>query len=424
MKNTLKVLLIAVLLLAPASLFAQTYAIRNTKIVTGTGQTIPNGHILIQDGKITAVGTNISIPRGATVIDGKGLTAYPGMIDPHTSLGLTEVGSVGATQDTSELGDFNPHIKASAAVNALSEHVGITRETGVTTVMAAPGGGLFAGQTAVLNLNGWVTKDMLVTDSAGPTIHFPREPQLPPTATERQRRDAEDQWKNRIDVIKKTLREAQAYARLLDAMVDTEPNLMLQALVPVVKGQMPAIFNVNSAGEIKAAIELAEEFKLKPILSGCSEAWKVPDLLKSKNVPVLLGGILDIPGEVDPYDVNFATGAILAKAGVKFAFTSGGASSVRDLPWHAGTAAAFGLSKEEALKAVTINAAEILNVADRLGSISEGKTANIVLSDGDPLELTNRIKHLFVEGKPVDLKNKHTELYETFSKRPVTTKKQ
>jgi len=175
MKNTLKVLLIAVLLLAPASLFAQTYAIRNTKIVTGTGQTIPNGHILIQDGKITAVGTNISIPRGATVIDGKGLTAYPGMIDPHTSLGLTEVGSVGATQDTSELGDFNPHIKASAAVNALSEHVGITRETGVTTVMAAPGGGLFAGQTAVLNLNGWVTKDMLVKDSAGTIINFPRD---------------------------------------------------------------------------------------------------------------------------------------------------------------------------------------------------------------------------------------------------------
>jgi imidazolonepropionase-like amidohydrolase len=365
------------------------------------------------------VGANINIPRGATVIEGKGLTAYPGMIDPHTSIGLTEIGSVGATQDTNELGDFNPHIKASAAVNALSEHVGITRENGVTTVMAAPGGGLFAGQTAVLNLTGWVTKDMLMKDSAGMIINFPREPRLSPTAPERQRREAEDQWKERIDLLKTRLREGQAFAKLLDAKVDTAPNLALQALVPLVKGTIPAIFTVNSEGEIKAAVEIAEEFKLKAILSGCSEAWKVADFLKSKNVPVLLAGILDVPDEKDPYDVNFATASILAKAGVKFAFTSGGASSVRDLPWHAGTAAAFGLPRDEAMKAVTINAAEILNIADQVGSISEGKVANIVLSDGDPLELMTRVKHLFVDGKPVELKNKHTDLYETFSKRPV-----
>ena len=419
MKNKPGFLLIAALLAGPAPAWAQIYAIRNARIVTVTGATIPNGHILIQDGRIAAVGPNISIPRGATVIEGKGLTAYPGMIDPQTSIGLTEVGSVGATQDTSEMGDFNPHIKASAAVNALSEHVGITRENGVTTVMAAPGGGLFAGQTAILNLNGWVMKDMLVKDSAGTIINFPREPQVSPNAPERQRREAEEQWKNRIDVIRKTLRDAQAFAKLVDAKVETEPNLMLGALVPVVKGQMPAIFNVNSAGEIKAALEVVDEFKLKAILSGCVEAWKVADLLKSRNVPVFLSGVLDVPDEIDPYDVNFATAAILSKAGVKFAFTSGGASSVRDLPWHAGTAAAFGLSKDEALKAVTVYPAEILNIADQFGSISEGKVANIILSDGDPLEMTTRVKQLFVDGKPVDLKNKHIELYETFSKRPV-----
>src|SRR5262245_16098634 len=142
------------LMLTTNPVWAQTYMIRNTRIVTVSGATIPNGNILIQEGKIAAVGPNIPAPKGATVIDGKGLTAYPGMIDPHTSIGLTEVGSVGATQDTTEMGDFNPHIKASAAVNALSEHVGITRENGVTTVMAAPSGGLFAGQTAILNLDG------------------------------------------------------------------------------------------------------------------------------------------------------------------------------------------------------------------------------------------------------------------------------
>jgi len=413
-------LVLAVYLLAggATSGFAQTYAIRNVKVVTVSGATIPNGNIIVQDGKIAAVGANIPVPRGATVIDGKGLTAYPGMIDPHTSIGLTEVGSVNATSDTSEMGDFNPHVKASAAVNALSEHVEITRENGVTTVMSAPGGGLFAGQTAILNLDGWVTKDMLVKDSAAMVINFPREPQVAADSTDRQRRDAEEQWKNRIDVIKKTLRDAQAFAKLVDARVNTEPNLMLSALVPVIKGQMPVIFNVNRAGEIKAAVELAEEFKIKAILSGCVEAWKVADFLKTKNVPVLLAGILDVPAEADPYDVNFATGAILSKAGVKFAFTSGGASSVRDLPWHASTAAAFGLSKEEALKAVTIYPAQILNIADQVGTIQEGKIANIILSDGDPLQLTSHVKHLFVNGKPVTLGNKHTDLYEKFSKRP------
>jgi imidazolonepropionase-like amidohydrolase len=416
--KTFFVLSTIVWMLPATTLWAQSYIIRNTKIVTVSGATIPNGNIVIQDGKIAAVGPNIPAPRGATVIDGKGLTAYPGMIDPQTSIGLTEVGSVGATQDTTEMGDFNPHIKASAAVNALSEHVGITRENGVTTVMAAPSGGLFAGQTAILNLDGWVTKDMLVKDSAGMIINFPREPQPAPNATTRQREDGEKQWKDRIELIKKTLRDAEAFAKLLDAKVNNAPNLMLAALVPVVKGQMPVIFNVNRAAEIKAAIELAEEFKLKPILSGCAEAWKVVDLLKTKNVPVLLAGILDIPDEADPYDVNFATAAILSKAGVKFAFTSGGASSVRDLPWHAGTAAAFGLSKEEALKAVTIYPAQILNIAEQVGTISEGKIANIMLVDGDPLELRTHVKHLFVNGKQVEVSNKHTELYEKFSKRP------
>jgi imidazolonepropionase-like amidohydrolase len=397
---------------------AQTYAIRNARIVTVSGATIPSGNIIIQDGKISAVGPNIPIPKGATVVDGKGLTAYPGMIDPDTNIGLTEVGSVGATQDTAEMGDFNPHIKASAATNALSEHVDITRENGVTTVMTSPRGGLFAGQSAILNLDGWVTKDMLVKDSAAMVINFPREVRVPPNASEQQRKNADEQWKTRIELIRKTLRDAQGFAKLVDAKAATEPNLMLAALAPVVKGQTPVVFNVNSAGEIQAAIELAEEFKLKPILNGCTEAWKVADFLKQKNVPVLLAGTLDIPADGEPYDVNFSTPAILSKAGVKFALTSGGASSVRDLPWHAGTAAAYGLSKEEALKAVTIYPAQILNIADQVGTIQEGKVGNIMLVDGDPLELRTHVKHLFVNGKPVALTNKQTDLYEKFSKRP------
>lgn len=407
-------------LLAGASvLSAQTYVIKNARIVTVSGPVIPVGNIVIQDGKIAAVGPNIPTPSGAKVVDAKGLTAYPGMIDPHTSIGLEEIDSINATQDTTELGDLNPHMKASAAINPLSEHVAVTRTNGITTVLSTPSGGLFSGQGALIDLDGWVTKDMLLKDSSVMVINYPREPNPAANATEQQRRDAENDRKKRIDLLKKTLRDAQAFAKIVDTRPeDTTPNMMLRALIPVVKGEQPVLFNVDKASEIKGALEIADEFKLKVILSGCAEAWKVVDLLKTKNVPVLLGGVLDLPaGESDPYDVNYATAALLAKNGVKFAFTTNDAAHVRDLPFQAGVAVAFGLPKEEALKAVTLYPAQILGAEKQIGSIAEGKIANIILTDGDPLEKLTKIKYLFIAGKPVELKNKHTELYETFSKR-------
>jgi imidazolonepropionase-like amidohydrolase len=409
----------AALLTWPAALPAQTYVIKNARIVTVSGPVIPNGNILIQDGKIAAVGPNIPTPSNAKVVDANGLTAYPGMIDPHTSIGLEEIDSVAATQDTTELGDLNPHMKASAAINPLSEHVAVTRTNGITTVLSTPRGGLFSGQGALIDLNGWVTKDMLLKDSAVMVINYPRELNFAANATEQQRRDAENDRKKRTDLLKKTLRDAQAFARIVDTRPDeTSPNMMLRSLIPVVKGEQTVLFNVDKASEIKGALEIAEEFKLKVILSGCAEAWKVVDLLKSKNVPVLLGGVLDLPaGESDPYDANYATAALLARNGVKFAFTTNDAAHVRDLPFQAGMAVAFGLPKEEALKAVTLYPAQILGADKQIGSITEGKIANIVLTDGDPLEKLTKVKHLFIAGKPVELKNRHTELYETFSKR-------
>jgi len=412
-------MLFAAFVLFPVSGFAQTYAIRNVRIVTVSGATIPSGHILIQDGKIAAIGPNITIPSSAKVIDARGLTAYPGMIDAHTAIGLTEIDSISATQDINELGDLNPQMKASAAINAQSEHVAITRVNGVTTVLSAPDGSLFAGQAAIINLDGWVTKDMLLKDSAATIINFPRDVRLPANANDRQRRDAEDARRKRLELLRKTLRDAQSYARLVDAKVDGDSDLALRALVPVVKGEMPAIFTVDTAAEIKGALDIADEFKLKAILSGCAEAWRVADLLRSKNVPVLFSGLLDLPtSDLDAYDSHYSTPAALSKAGVKFAFSAGGASSVRDLPFQAGMAVGFGLDKDEALKAVTLYPAQILNIADKVGSIQEGKVANIIITDGDPLELLSHVKHLFIAGKPVELKSKHTDLYDTFSKRP------
>jgi imidazolonepropionase-like amidohydrolase len=398
----------------------QTYAIKNAKIVTVSGPTIPNGSILIQDGKITQVGANIAIPSNAKVIDAKGLTAYPGMIDPQTAMGLQEITSVQATQDVTELGELNPELRASAAINPQSEHVAITRANGITTVGSLPRGGLISGQGAIIELDGWVLKDMLLKDSAVMVINYPRDVNPLANATETQRREAEDARKKRIDLLHRTLKDAQAFARIVAARADdADANPRLRALVPVVNGQQPALFNVDTENEIKGALDLIDEFKLKGVLSGCAEAWKVVNLLKNKNVPVILGATLDSPGDDSyPYDVNYATAAALVKAGVKIAFTSDSTSSARDLPWHAAMSVAFGLPKEEALKAVTINAAQILGIDSQTGSIAEGKIANIMLTDGDPLEHATKVKQLFIAGKPVELKSKHTDLYEKFIKRP------
>ena len=397
----------------------QTYAIKNAKIVTVVGPTIPNGNILIQDGKITQVGANVVIPSNAKVIDAKGLIAYPGMIDPHTAIGLQEITSVQATQDASEMGDLNPELRASAAIDPQSEHIDITRANGITTVGSLPRGGLISGQGAVIDLDGWVLKDMLVKDSAMMVINYPRDVSLSTNATETEWREAEGTRKKRIDLLHRTLKDARAFAKIIDARADAETNPRLRALAPVVNGQEPALFNVDTENEIKGALDLIDEFKLKGVLSGCAEAWKVVNLLKNRNVPVILGATLRSPNEDSyAYDVNYGSAAALVKAGVKIAFTSDSTSSARDLPWHAAMSVAFGLPKEEALNAVTINAAQILGIDAETGTISEGKIANIMLTDGDPLEHATKVKQLFIAGKPVELKSKHTDLYEKFIKRP------
>ena len=186
---TNRFLLTILLMATPHLALAQTYAIRDVGIVSGAGETIPRGNILIQDGRIAAIGEDISIPRRTETIDGRGLTAYPGLIDPHTSVGLREIGSVAATLDTSEIGDLNPHMMASGAISPHSEHIPVTRVNGITTVMSAPGGGLFGGQGAIINLNGWVTEEMLVRDGAAMIINFPSELKFS-ADTPQQQRDA------------------------------------------------------------------------------------------------------------------------------------------------------------------------------------------------------------------------------------------
>ncbi len=416
-----------------------TYAIRNAKIVTVTGATIERGTVLIKNGKIEAVGANVAIPKDAKVYEATGQSVYPGLIDSNTVLGLSEVMSIvtgtNGTVDTTEIGDFNANMKAITAVNPHSELIPVARMNGVTTVLTCPRGGLISGQCALMNLDGWTQHEMKLLSPAGMQVNYPTSGFGgrggfgggffgAPNDQQRQQRERQ------LESLKKKFEDTQLYAQAKEAAAKDKslPNrptdLGLEALIPVIKGEVPVIVAANSATEIKGAIELADKYKLKLIITGGDDAIKMAKELKEKNIPVVLGSVFEVPrGEDAPYDEGFGRAAELFKAGVKFAFATAnasesGAGDVRLLPYHAGTSAAFGLPKEEALKSVTIYPAQIFGVDKVVGSIEPGKLANLVITDGDILEYRTRIKQIFIAGRPIDMSNKHQRLNDKFKDRP------
>lgn len=406
------------------------YVIRNARIVTVSGPVIESGMVVVRDGKIESVGTNVSVPSNAEEIDARGLTVYPGMIDLGTSMGLVEIGSgAPGTIDTAETGDMNPNAQAIIALNPHSAHISVTRVSGVTTVLSLPTGNIISGQAALINLRGSTPREMAVVPSAGLAINFPRVSTSSFDALfNRQEISINDAIKTRdtqLDQLRKILRDAVAYGVAQDAYArdSTLPrpkeSVVLAALVPFARGERPVILSVNREVDIRAALRFAEEMHLRPIILGGNDAWKVASLLKQRDVPVIVTGVWDLPAnEDDVYDVLFENAAKLQKAGVRFCISSGDSGAhVRDLPVQAGMAAAFGLPRDEALKAATLYPAQIMNVADRMGSIEAGKIANLVITDGDLLEARTHVRYLFIEGRLMPLVSRHTELYEQFKDR-------
>lgn len=407
------------------------YVIRNARIVTVSGPDIENGTIVIRDGKIEAVGATVSVPAGAQAIDGRGLSVYPGMMDAGTSMGLVEVGQGAAgTVDTTEVGDLNPNAKAIIAINPHSAHIAITRVDGVTSAVSLPAGGLISGQAAIINLVGTTPQEMAIVPYAALVINFPRIARRGGEFGAEQQPDANlsetlTANERQIDQIRKLMRDAVNYGRGQDAYAKDhslprpDQNIVLEALVPYVRGERPVILRADREAEIRGAIKFAEELKLKPIILGGDDAWKITALLKEKDIPVIVAGIQELPArEDDAYDTLYENAAKLKAAGVRFCISTGnGGSDVRTLPFRAGTAAAFGLAKDEALKAVTLYPAQIMGVADRLGTIEKGKLANLVVTDGDLLEVRTHIRYLFIDGRQVPLTSRHTQLNDAFKDR-------
>lgn len=411
-----------------------TYAIKGGKVFTLVGAPIENGTVIIRGGKIAAVGADIAVPSDAQVIDATGLEVYPGMFDPVTQIGLTEVSAVSATQDITELGDYNPELVAATAVNPASAHIPVTRANGITEVIAAPGtsgfdgqgGGIIAGQASAFNLAGWTMADMQIKRSVAMVLNWPSiQTRTFDFSTfsvkEKPYTDAKKEYDKNVNALSDWLDRARHYAQAREKGSPAlyERDLKLEALVPVVEGKLPVLVIADQERDIRNAVEFCGKQNLKMILAGGAEAWKVTDLLKGKKIPVILGPTERLPEQEDtPYDKPMTQASELFAAGIPIAFSSFGTSFSRRLPQYAGTSVAYGLSHDEALKAVMLNAAQMFGLADELGTIEPGKLGNVIVATGDPLEIQTQVRYLFIKGQLTSTDNKHRELYEEYRKRP------
>jgi imidazolonepropionase-like amidohydrolase len=437
--NFLYLLCLLSLLYIPARTSAQdksaTYAVTHAKIFTLSGGTIDDGTLLIRDGKILAVGAAVAAPAGAQVIDAKGLQVYPGLFDPITQMGLSEISAVPATVDATETGSFNPDVVAADAILPSSEHIPVTRAAGITEVLAVPasGGfdsfgdsGILGGQASAIHLAGWTISDMLLKKSVAAVLNWPeiRTQTFDFSTFSRKQKpyaEAKTEYEKQVSELTEWFDRARHYAVALGhgGATDYQRDVKLESLVPVARGELPVLVFADRARDIHNAVEFCEKQKLKMILAGGAEAYKVKDLLRSKSIPVILRPTLSEPtDEDDPYDRPLSQPAELAAAGVKFAFGSFDNSFARRLGQQAANAVAHGLPYDEALKAVTLYPAQILGLSDQVGTLDSGKIANLIVTTGDPLELTTEVRYLFIKGQLTSLDNKHKSLYEKYLNRP------
>ena len=396
------------------------YAITNATIVPVVGARITSGTIVFRNGRIEAVGAGVAVPAGATVIEGRGLFVYPGLIDSGDRMGLTEIGSVPGGQDTRELGEFNPQNDVISAVNPSSVHIPVTRANGVTSAITSAEGGLIQGTAALIDLAGWTPTEMATRAQAAMVMTYPRVGGGGRGGFRGGQGQAGDQGETQnrqVQELYTYLRNAKAYNERPNPMPQ---NLAFAALGPALRGEVPVIFDVQTESQIRGAIAVADTFKLKLVLRGATDAWMLADTLAARKIPVVVGPLTSVPEGDMPYDAVYANPGVLHKAGVQIAFQTndGGEGDARNLPYNAALATAYGLDPEEALRAVTINPARIWGVADKLGSLEPGKFANLFVSNGDPLDVRTQIKHVFIRGELMAWDDRHTQEYEKWKNRP------
>lgn len=404
------------------------YAITNATVHTVTNGTIENGVVLIDGKEIVGVGEKIKITPDYERIDAGGKHVYPGFIDSGTMLGLQEIGAVAVTNDQAELGDFNPHVRAFTAVNPNSVAIPVTRVNGVTNVISLPVSGRISGKATLLDLYGYSPDSMAVQPDAALHLNWPSSGPGGPW-DDRSDEEIEKQYRENLKELNRFWDKAVFYNEMVteynrDQSDRKRPDVdkKMEAMRDVVTGEIPVIISVTREKDILEAIEwIGEHSEARFILAGVEEGWRVADEIAEAGLPCLVSTLYTPERDYDNYQRPYQNPGLLHEAGVKVAIATGETENVRNAPYHAGFAAAYGLGVDEALKAITINAAEIFGVDDRLGSIEEGKQANLFIADGDPFEPTSHIEQVFIEGYKIPMVSRHTQLYEQFLDRNATS---
>ncbi|MEQ9568702.1 MAG: amidohydrolase family protein [Longimicrobiales bacterium] len=398
---------------------SEPVALQGATIHTMSDGVIENGTIVFENGVITAVGTDVDIPAGARVVDVSGKHLYPGLIDTYSQVGIAEIGAVDVSNDTNELGDFNPNVRAELAVNGESRHIGTSRTAGVLVTLTTPGGGLISGLSSAMNMEGWTWEEMSMKGAAAMNVNGPN-----PNpgrfrgfggfggGGDQDRPSYEEQ----VQSLKSFFADARAYRAAVAAGERVRSDSRYDAMIPVLDGEIPVVVSADGVAQINDAITWAEDEGVRLVIRGGEDAIHVADRLVANDVPVILTSTMSAPGrDYEGYDRAYSMPARLHEAGVKFAISGGsGASDNNRLQWEAGVAIAFGLPEEEAVRAVTLNAAEIMGIDDRVGSLAPGKDATLLITTGNPLDTMTDVEQAYIQGRELDMMDIHRWFFEKY----------
>lgn len=428
MNRTTPYVLLAIVLLTaavyghdyvPGEPQSQPILLRGGDLYTVANGVMSATDLLFDKGRIVQIGKNLTPPDNCRVIDVSGKRVYPGMIDGCTTLGLIEIGEVRATNDQAEVGQTTPEVAAWVAYNPDSEILPSVRANGITTALVVPDGSLIRGRSSLMNLDGWTREDAAEKSVVAVHMSWPRTRiitawWMQQSAEEQQKQIDEDRR-----ALKQVFDDARAYATAKAVNPALDIDERWEAMLPLFSREMPLVIHADDAAQIEEAVAFGQRENLRIILAGAREAYLQLDLLKKYDIPIILTSTYRTPmREDDDYDTPYALAGMLEKAGIRFCIASFSYTGSRNLPFQAGMAHAFGLSLEGALRSVTLSPAEILGVAEDLGSLEVGKKATLIVSEGDVLDhIGHNVTMEFIGGAAVDLNNKQKELYEKYQQK-------
>lgn len=386
---------------------------KNAQIYKTDGTYDKNATLIVNDGKIIKLGKDLKIPEGSKAIDLDGKFIYPAFVNAYSALGISEVFAVWQTIDGGEKEEINPNIKVELAFNAESAHVPVTRANGIAYSVSVPMSGIIPGSSALMKFEGWNWGEMLKKAPLSLIINWPTSASMTAFGA-----GPSLGGQSKVDMLYEFFDKSKAYLKGIEAGMELKHDLRLEAMMPVLKGEIPVWVTANRAADIQSVLSFADHFKLKIAIVGGLESLRFTNVLKEEKIPIIVPNVFGIPDRTVPeFDAYFSLPAKLYEAGIKFCISVGGNMEVRNLPWHAAKASSYGLPQNEAIKAITQYPADIIRVGAEIGSIEVGKNASFIICDGNPLEISSQVLQMFIEGKEVSLENKHKALYEKFKTR-------